>query len=352
MSSVPRQLHEECGATFAPFFAVELPAHYGDVAAEWKAARHDCGMIDAGWRGLLRATGSDRADFLQGMLTNQIKALTPGQGVHAAHLTVQGRVVADMRVFVLGDEIWLDLPVQRKTLLRETLERYLVADDVELADDDAFLPLLSLEGPRSREVASAVFGARFDGMMPLAHVERDGFRIANAGNCGERGLLVFGRTDGAPHLWRRCRDAGAVPVGMQALDVLRVEAGVPWCDRDMDESTLAPEVGLQDAISFTKGCYIGQEVVERVAARGQVQRRLMGVRCEGDRVPAAGSKVSRGGEEAGAITSAVHSPAPQGVIALAYIRRSAWEPGTAVEIDGTGHGQVAALPFYSSPAKR
>ena len=300
-------------------------------------------MIDAGWRALLRATGSDRAEFLQGMLTNQIKTLAPGQGVHAAHLTVQARVVADMRVLVTDDEIWLDVPAQRRALLRETLDRYLVADDVELVDDDAIVPLLSLEGPRSSEVVTAVFGLSLEERVPLAHVQYERFRIVNAGNTGERGVLVFGNADAAAALWQRCREAGVVPVGMQALDVLRVEAGIAWCDRDMDESTLAPEVGLEDAISFTKGCYIGQEVVERVAARGQVQRKLVSLECDGGDVPQPDTKLVRDGEEVGAITSAVRSFERDGAIALGYVRRSAWEPGTMVEVGSGGRAKVVEL---------
>lgn len=354
MSTALRERHQECGATFDRFFDVELPAHYGDVAAEWSAVRRGCGVIDAAWRGLLRATGSDRADFLQGMLTNQIKTLTSGHGVRAAHLTAQGRVVADMRVLVLEDEIWLDLPVQRRTLLRETLDRYLVADDVELIADETPAPLLSLEGPRSHEVAAAVFGFPKEETAPLAHIERtlEGhtFRVVNASNTGAPGVLIFGAVDAAAPLWRACRQAGAVPVGMQALEVLRVEAGIPWCDRDMDESTLAPEVGLDDAISFTKGCYIGQEVVERVAARGQVQRKLVGIEIDGDRLPPPGAKLVRDGDEVGAVTSAVLSPAKHGVIALAFVRRSAWDAGTSVEVEGAGGARVVPLPFDAPPS--
>jgi folate-binding protein YgfZ len=132
---------------------------------------------------------------------------------------------------------------------------------------------------------------------------------------------------------------------MQALDVLRVEAGIPWCDRDMDESTLAPEVGLEDAISFTKGCYIGQEVVERVAARGQVQRKLKGLECDGVDVPPADTKLVRDGEEVGVITSAVHSFGRDRVIALAYVRRSAWEPGIELQVASGGVARVLGRPF-------
>jgi folate-binding protein YgfZ len=345
MSDSLRGVQQQSGATFAVFFGVELPARFHGVESEWKAARRGCALVDAGFRSLLRATGSERADFLQGMLTNQIKTLVPGAGVHAAHLTAQGRVVADMRVFALEDEIRLDVPVQRKAILRETLDRYLVADDVEFVEGDDIRPLLGLEGPGSAEVAAKVFAAQLDGMPPLAHVAREvdgaALCIANASHAGGAGFVVYGGASSAASLWRRCAEAGAVPIGMEALDVLRVEAGIPWCDRDMDENVLAPEVGLESAISFTKGCYIGQEVVERVAARGQVQRKLMSVECDGSEPPPAGTPLLRDGDEVGVITSAVRSLARGRVLALAYVRRSAWTAGTEVQVGTGGRGRVA-----------
>jgi folate-binding protein YgfZ len=349
-----RDLQKECGARFASFFETELPAHYGDVAAEWNAVRHGCGIIDAGHRALLCAVGSERTDFLQGMLSNDLRTLKPGGGLHAAYLTVQGRVVSDMRVFALADEIWLDVPVQRRSVVRETLEKYIVADDVELIAGAAVAPLLSLEGPKSAAIAAAVLGEPVGELEMLAHAQRrfggTELRVARVSHGGENGFLIFGEVGTAAALWRRSVDVGAVPVGIDALDILRIEAGIPWCDRDMDESFLAPEVGLGDAISYKKGCYIGQEVVERVASRGQVQRKLMGLVCDGEHLPPPGSKLSRDDEDVGNVTSAVRSPALRSVIALAYVRRAAWEPDTMVHLETGSAARVTKLPFYT-PAR-
>lgn len=342
-----RELQERSGASFAQFFLVELPAHYGDLEREWAAVRRHCGLIDGRWRALLRVTGCDRVDFLHGMLTADVRRLAAGAGAHAAHLTAQGRVVADMRVLVLADEIWLDVPAQRRKILRQAFERYLVADDVELVADDLVALLLSLEGPRSPDVAAGVFARLPADVAPLSHVEVEAggarFRVLAASHTGERGFLVFGRPDAAASLWQLCERAGATPTGMEALDALRIEAGIPWCDRDMDESVLAPEVGLESAISFTKGCYIGQEVVERVAARGQVQRRLMRLGCDGPSIPAPGTRLMCDGVEVGTITSAAPSFVRGGAVALAFVRRAAWEPGTVVEVGSGGRGIVMPL---------
>lgn len=350
-----RSVEDKSGAVFASYFDVELPAHFSGAEPEWAAARKSGAVLDAGFRSLLRATGSERADFLQGMLTNEIAKLKPGNGTHAAYLTVQGRIVADMRVYILDDEIWLDLPAQRRALVKETLERYIVADDVELIDDDAVVPLLSLEGPASRQIAAGVLGTDLSSLQPLSHIEHpcegETLRIAAVSHTGENGFLILGPSRAAEPLWERCLAAGAVPVGMEALDVLRVEAGIPWCDRDMDESTLAPEVGLESAISYGKGCYLGQEVVERVAARGQVQRKLVGLVCDGGIAPAAAAKLQRDGEDVGEITSAVSSVARRSVVALAYVRRSSWDAGTRVEVEGAAGATVSTLPFYITPTK-
>ena len=166
----------------------------------------------------------------------------------------------------------------------------------------------------------------------------------------ERGYLLFGDPAGAPNLWKHCRAAGAEPVGMEALDVLRIEAGIPWYGRDFDDTTLISEVGLETAISYTKGCYLGQEVVERVAARGQVHRKLVGLRCDGRQVPPPDSKLLRDGKEVGWITSAVWSPGCEAVIAFGYVKREYWDIGTEMHValaESSVRACVVALPFYT-----
>ena len=165
------------------------------------------------------------------------------------------------------------------------------------------------------------------------------------------GVLLCGAPDSAARLFDACVEAGARPLGMQALDILRVEAGVPWPGVDMDESVLIMETGRQAAISFTKGCYLGQEVVERIAARGHVNRHLTGVRLDGDTPPPAGAKLLADGQEVGYVTSAVRSEGLGRVIALAMVHRKHATPGDRLTVDGDGGGvaaTVAALPFTAS----
>jgi len=257
-------------------------------------------------------------------------------------------------VYVLADEIWLDTPVARTAAVRESLERYIVADDVEFVADDTRAPLVALEGPDAQRVLHAVINDGMEGAQPYMHreVPFDGapLRFATVSHGGENGYLLLGPPDLSGTLWERCRAVGAEPVGMEALDVLRVEAGIPWYGRDMTESMLIGEVGLEAAISYQKGCYLGQEVVERVAARGQVHRKLVGIACDGRVVPPADSKLVCDGKEVGWITSAVWSLARQAVIALGYVRREHWDEGSEMEIvlaGGTTVARVVSLPFYA-----
>jgi folate-binding protein YgfZ len=311
-------------------------------------------VLDAGFRALLRLIGSDRVTFLQGMVSNDVARLQSGAGTYAALLTQQGKVVSDLRVFVLPDELWLDVPAARAAAVRENLERYIIADDVEFAADASMAPLVVIEGPQADRVLLAVTGESATELPPFAHREMtfDGVcvRAVAVTHTGERGYLLFGEPAVAPNLWKHCRAAGAEPVGMEALDVLRIEAGIPWYGRDFDDTTLISEVGLEAAISYQKGCYLGQEVVERVAARGQVHRKLVGLLCDGGKVPPPDSKLLHDGKEVGWITSAVWSPARDAVIALGYARRESWDLGTEMHValaETSVGARVAAVPLYT-----
>jgi len=348
-----RDLQKQHGAELGPFDGVELPLRFTQPEVEWAAVRQRCGLLDAGFRSLLRMTGGDRVTFLQGMVSNDVAVLRPAEGTYAAFLTIQGRVVSDLRIYATSDELWLDVPVGRVEAVREGLERYIIADDVELADPSGSTPIVVLEGPLAPRTLLAVIGESPSGLTPYSHRAAlfDGaqVQIAAVSHSGEPGFMVMGDPTIGPDLWEHCWAAGAEPVGMNALDVLRVEGGIPWYGREMDDSTLISEVGLESAISFTKGCYLGQEVVERVAARGQVQRKLVGLLCEGHDVPAPESTLFHDTKNVGSITSAAWSPLLHSVIALAYVRREAWTPGTELSVTtpaSSTKARVAELPFY------
>ena len=336
------------GAVLEPFHGVTLPVHFGDVGREWRAASGGAGAFVADFRSIVAAIGEDRVAFLQGMLSNDVKALAAGQGVYAAFLTQQGKVVADLRVYALADRLLLDVVAWRRAALQEALERYIVADDVELVPSQ-HEALLGLEGPLASAVAGEALGLSELPQVRYGHVravfEGAEVLVINTSELDRAGILVCGPPAAAAPLFDALVEAGAQPMGMLALDVLRVESGVPWAGVDMDDSTLIMETGRAAAISFTKGCYLGQEVVERIAARGHVNRQLVGVAFDGATPPARTERLFVDGGEVGQVTSAVRSQALGRPIGLAMMNRKHAAPGGRVALDTGVGGTVSALPF-------
>ncbi|MBI4518144.1 MAG: GIY-YIG nuclease family protein [Deltaproteobacteria bacterium] len=340
-------VEQSAGARSADFLGICLPRSFGAPEAEWRAVRHGAGVLDARNRQLLSLIGGDRVAFLHGMITNDVKRSTAGKGVYAALLTIQGRIVSDLYVYALADRLLLDVPAWRRQAVREALDHFIIADDVEFEETD-LAPLLAIEGPDAADVLAAAAGQAPGEPAPFDHSEITiagvSARCVAVSQTGEPGFRLLGRPGDAAELWRRLSAAGALPVGLDALNVLRLEAGIPWHGVDMDAETLVMETGLETAISFNKGCYLGQEVVERVAARGHVNRKLCGLVGDGE-VPPPGAPLLHHDREAGHLTSAAHSPALGRVIALGYVERTSWAPGTVLRA-GRQHLTITALPFY------
>lgn len=343
------------GAVLAPFEGVEVVLHFGDVDREWRAAREGAALIPAGYRRALAVTGGDRVDFLQGMLTNDVKALAPGAGCDAALLNQTGKVVSDLRVYGEADRLLLDVMAWRAAALRQGLEKFIIADDVVLADA-AEQPLLQFEGPLAGAVAREALGLSALPEQPFGHaaaaIEGRPLRVVQASEAGGDGVLVLGPAAALPRLLHIGVEAGGVPAGIAALDRLRIEAGVPWPGIDMDESTLLLETGRDAAVSFSKGCYLGQEVVERIAARGHVNRRLHGVVLDGATLPARGTALLADGRPVGYVTSAVRSPLFARPIALAMIQIKHGTEGERLQrADDGGTVTVTVLPFTPSASE-
>ena len=338
---------------------------------QYDALRHRAALIDRREtrpRGLLMLTGNDRRTYLQGLLTNDIAALTPGSGCYAALLTPQGRMITDMRVLELGDSLMLDLPGHVAAGVRDRLEQFVITEDVAVADVTTALAPLGVYGPQSAIVVAAAFSRSHDAnepapdapllasMAPFANGKWSfaGVPIVVARNddYGVSGLDLYVPADIAPRFIAALQTAGAAAVGKDALEVLRIEAGVPEFGVDMDEETIPLEAGIEGrAISLTKGCYVGQEIIIRVLHRGhgRVARRLVGFSLgPGAAVPARGAVVRSEDRQIGTITSAVMSPALGRPVALGYVHRDSAEPGTRVRIvdgDAMLPATVAALPL-------
>src|SRR5262249_41588178 len=193
------------GAIFSPLGGHQLPQQFGDPEAEWTAVRRSCGVLDARFRCLLRLTGSDRITFLQGMVSNDVARLGEGEGTYATLLTQQGKLVSDLRIYVLADEVWLGVPVICAAAVRENLERYIIADDVEFVSDDAWAALVAIEGPLAARTVLGVIGENAEDLAPFAHrpVTFNGVpaRLIAASHSGEAGYVLCGHPDTAAGLW-------------------------------------------------------------------------------------------------------------------------------------------------------
>lgn len=330
-------------------------------ADEYSALRHASGLIDrSAERGRLWLSGRDRRSYLQGLLTNDIEALSAGTGCYAAYLTAQGRMIADMRVFELGDAMLVDLERAVSASVRDRWSMFIFSEDVHIGDRSDATSQLGVYGPTAaRTVADALAPAsrsapgtdRLDEMPIHACAVVDWHEqpviLLRGDDPGAMGFDLVVPEGASVAIAEGLRSAGAVPVSAEAVDVCRVEAGRPRFGVDMTTDTIPLEAGLESrAISQTKGCYVGQEVIIRVLHRGQgrVARRLVGVALESSRVPVRGAVIRAGDRDVGSVTSAVLSPALGRAIALGYVHRDFTGPGTVVTVDGAA-AEVRALPF-------
>ena len=283
-------IHRAMGAEFTSCGDWEVAAHFGAPDTEYSAAREGCALFDLSCRGKLRVTGDDRRTFLHGRLTNDINGLALGQGVYAAALERAGRMLADMMVYALDDALLLDIESQACERMRATFEGHIIAEDVEVEDLSEAWGLLSLQGPGSELVlAKAGIGAPAEKNIVSASLAGCPLLVAGRRRIGLPGFDLFVATEGLADCWGTLVECGAVPAGWHTLDVLRVEAGIPWFGVDLDETVIPLEAGLEDAISYTKGCYVGQEIISRIHHLGQPARSLRGIVCEGEEPPAAGA---------------------------------------------------------------
>jgi folate-binding protein YgfZ len=321
----------------------------------YDAARQHAALVDRSDLGRLVVSGRDRASYLNGLLTNDIAGLQAGQGCYAAYLTPQGRMIADLHVYELGDVILVTLAREVKQTVLSKLDQFIFSEDVQLGDVTGTFAQIAIVGPEAQAPVAKVLG--LDDPSTLAALAEHGNMRGEFANqpaivlrttdTGEAGFDVLVDASAADRLLQELRGAGVESVDAATADVLRVESGVPRFRRDMDEDTIPLEAGIESrAISFTKGCYVGQEVIIRVLHRGhgRVARRLVGLTLEGSLVPPAGTTVLSGDREVGRITSAVASPALQRPIALAYVHRDFTEPGTPLVVGGS-QAVVSSVPF-------
>jgi len=309
------------------------------LASEYRALTEGCGLVDRAGRGRLALTGADRRTFLHGQVTQDIEALEPGHGRYAALLTHKGKMLSDLRVLDLGDELLLSCERAGLQELFNMIRRYKLGSDVEVHKRTLEMGELSLIGPQARQVAGAeALGPEEHDNVPAELAGRPVVLVAT-----DLGVDVFCDAAATEDVRTALLAAGAAEVTEAAAELVRVESGRPRYGADLDDSVIPQEAGLNErAVSFTKGCYVGQETVARLFYRGKPNRHLRGLKLSAPVEP--GTPLRLGEKEVGRITSVAVSPT-RGPIALALVRRQA-EPGSTVAAgDGEVSAEVVELPF-------
>lgn len=346
---VLHDFHQTAGATFTEVNGQEAVAHYGDWRAEYAALRESAGILDLSFRGRLCLLGADRQRFLNGQVTNNIKDLQTGRGCYAALVSAKGKLQSDLNIYCLENELLLDFEPGYMEIVTQRLEKYVIAEDVQIIDATPHYGLLSVQGPKAAEILekhpkSAMKILKID----APHLGE--IYVANSPRLRGAGFDLFVPTAAMTETAAQLVSRGGRLCGWRAFETARIEAGIPRFGVDMDETNLAPEALDTGAISYSKGCYIGQEVIARVRTYGQVAKSLRRLKLEGQEPPPKGAKLFVGDKEVGCITSAVQSPGSDAVMALAYIRREANKPGVELLAE-TPSGRVPAKIIESARNK-
>ena len=357
-------IHHANGAILGEYDGWSLPRNFGEPHEEYCAVRRAAGIMDRSNRAVLEFTGADRLSYLQGLISNDLRMTPSGEGIHAAFLSQQGKILADCRALATDDSFMVDFWEPLKPKILDHLQRYLVADEVEIADLNDRYAILSIQGPESERLLEKFVPRDQQPQKTLAHslAQVDGveMRICRYSHTGEDGFDLMLPLAGIESFSRQLTEAATLYsarwVGEEAHEILRIEAGIPRYGIDMTEDNLILETGLSHAVSFSKGCYLGQEVVERIRSRGHVNKALTGLSVHGEKPPAAGCKILSAEKEIGRITSSTYSPALGSAVALGYVHRDHRAQGTQVLVRYDEELLVSAmvreLPFAATPAKR
>jgi folate-binding protein YgfZ len=332
----------------------------------YDAARTSAVVVDRSGEGRLRLTGADRVPWLQGLVTNDVAALLPGEGCYAAYLTPQGRMISDLRILATREALLLDVPTVARTAVTSRFDQFIITEDVVVEDVTSRVARLAVHGP----AAPTVLGRALD--VPVAALAALGEHshfdvefqdapviVAGCHSLGGRGFDVYCAAERVTDVAGRLFAAGAHDISGEAWDTLRIEAGLPLFGVDMDTDTIPLEAGLEaTAISQTKGCYVGQEVVIRILHRGggRVVRRLVSWKADAESSedampPGFGTPIAIDGKDVGRVTSAAWSPALRRLVGLGYAHRDHTEAGVRFTIAGEPPfaATVAAPPLVAAP---
>jgi len=328
--------------------STSLAADFGDAKAEFAALLSGCGVFDASSRAKIALTGGDRVRWLNGMVTNNVRDLQTGHGIYAFLLNPQGHILADLYAYNRGDSLIVDTDQWQLEKLLATFDHYIIMDDVEVVNVSDKLTTIGITGPKAQEALRSI-GLDLPQLEPLQFVERTwdntALTMVRGDNPGLESYEIWLAPEHLSEFRSALTKSGAKPVGRVALEWLRIACGIPRYGQDLRERDLPQETEQQRALNFNKGCYIGQEIVERIRSRGNVHRKFTGFEANGT-LPAAGTKIQSDGREVGEITSAASLPLAKGecAAALGYVRREIATPGKRLQA-GNVELTVAAVPF-------
>lgn len=335
--------HRDAHARLGEFSGRVLPEGFSDFDREYRAAKESVALFDTNWSAVVTLAGPDRVRYLNAILSNDIVTLEEGRGTLALLLNPQGHILAELEVYKQADKLLTlsHASVRERTVA--TLDKYIIMDDVELTERTDEVGSLAIEGPRAAEIVKQSCGIALEELPEMAILDLNvcgiPCHLLRRSHFGSLGAQFITKRERLAELWEKFLEASRAehgePIGMTALNSLRLEAGIPWFPVDFNDMTIPHEAALETThISFSKGCYTGQEIVERVRSQGRVNRRRVRLKFSSSQPPAFGTRLLAEGAEIGIVTSAAYSPAAATAIGMGYLRREQNAPGSRVSYDG------------------
>jgi len=344
--------HEARHARFRNYFGVALPAEYDGAAAEWERGRESVALFDTNYHAVFALTGPDRARYLNAVTSGDIRGLTPGRGTPGLLLNAQGHILAELDTFAEEERFLLLSHAMVASQTYEALDKFIIMDDCTLADATSEWATCAVEGPRAGEVLATACRAPLDTLLLFGHQAAEiggvACRVLRRSHFDQQGAEILAPRAAIGRVWDALagavNSAGGGPAGWDAINALRIEAGVRWFGSDFDDKVIPHEAGLdQTHISYTKGCYTGQEIVERVRSRGKLNRWLVRLEFTGEAPPERGTKLEASGKSWGEVTSCAYSPGRKAYIGFGYLRREQGAVGTELAYAG-GLARVEESP--------
>ena len=334
--------HTAAGARLGEFSSCLLPEGFSSFHNEYRAARETAVLIDTNWNLTLHFTGRDRVKYLHAITSGNVKDLAQDRGTLALLLNPQGRILAELEIYALAESILIRSHVSLRDQTVSTLRKYILGSQVKLEDVTDSTASFAIEGPHAAEVVRDLTGAAIADLPEFATQEAatNGIpcRLIRRSHFGEPGAEFLVARGSLPQFWdialAAVRSHGGAPIGMLALNSLRLEAGIPWFPADFNDTVIPHEAAVENThIASNKGCYTGQEIVERVRSQGRVNRKRVLLKFSSAQPPVPGTKLRAGAAEVGAVTSAAYSPRYGAAIGMGYVRREHHAPGSQIEYD-------------------